>query len=240
MIKDIEALSDCINGTGNITAELKFEPIRKIRLRPNVVFDIVDNKKVLHLGCTDHIETVNEKLESGFYLHKQLTRICEKCLEIDINAEAVNFLKEKNFNNVILSDITKPNIGEIINEKWDYLIMAEVLEHIDNPVEFLKKIASNYKSNIDKIIITVPNVLGFIHMSNAINFGTETVNSDHRYWFTPYTLWKVIHQAGFVVDDIKMCLYEKSAGILNENVIPQLLEKPILLDTIVAVCHYDK
>ncbi|MDD3223522.1 MAG: methyltransferase domain-containing protein [Clostridium sp.] len=240
MIKNIEALSDCINGTGNITAELKFEPIRKIRLRPNVIFDIVDNKKVLHLGCTDYLEIINQKLESGFYLHKQLTRVCEKCLGIDINAEAVNFLKEKNFSNVILSDITNPNISEIINEKWDYLLISEMLEHIDDPVKFLKKIVTNYKSSIDKIIITVPNVFGLINMSNVINFGTEMVDSDHRYCFTPYTLWKVIHQAGLVVDDIKMCLYENSIGILNENVIPQLLEKPILLDTIVAVCHCDK
>lgn len=237
MVIKQQSLIDCINGTGDLTATLKFDPIEHIRLRPNIIFDIVDNKKVLHLGCTDHIELIEKKIASGLYLHSQLTHVTSKCLGIDINKEAVEFLKNKGINNIILKDITSPNIMEIKNEKWDYLLMAEVLEHIDDPVLFLKKIISNYKRNIETIIITVPNAFGLVHLHNVLSFGCEVVNSDHRYWFTPYTLWKVINQAGLCVDNLIMCLYENSINILESNR-DLLMQKPLLLDTIVAVCHY--
>lgn len=237
MINNKQELFKCINGSGNITAFLKFESIQHIRLRPNVIFDIVDNKKVIHLGCTDHIEIINQKLNSGLYLHKQLSEVSKKCIGIDINTTTVQYIRERGFDNVIIGDITKPKISQIECEQWDFLLMAEILEHIDNPVEFLKDIVENYKHNINKIIITVPNAFGLIHMNNALSTGNEIVNSDHRYWFTPYTLWKVIHQAGLVLEDIKMCLYENSVGILGNNS-KLLKEKPILLDTIVAVCSY--
>ena len=176
-------------------------------------------------------------MKAGVYLHKQLSQVSAKCLGIDINAEAVEYIKSKGINNVIIEDITKSDISQIKNEKWDYLLLAEMLEHIDNPVEFLRKIVENYKNNIGSFIITVPNAFGLIHLGNVLNLGKEIVNSDHRYWFTPYTLWKVIHQAGLYLDNLTMCLYENSINILSSNK-NLFLEKPILLDTIVAVCHY--
>ncbi len=236
MINSWKELANCIEGKGTLMASLQFHPIDHIRLRPNVIFDIVDNRTVLHLGCTDHIEIIDNKLRSGLYLHKQLTRVTSKCLGIDINKEAVEHLKKNGINNVILRDITQPNIIEIKDEKWDFLLMAEVLEHIDNPVEFLKVIMKNYGSNIESLIITVPNAFGLIHMGNVLNTGTEVINSDHKYWFTPYTLWKVIYEAGLVLDDMIMCLYENSINVLLKNT-DMLLNKPILLDTIVAICH---
>ena len=116
--------------------------------------------------------------------------------------------------------------------------MAEVLEHIDNPVSFIKDIATHYRENIGGIIITVPNAFGFIHISQAINNGVESVNNDHRYWFTPYTICKVAHQAELVLDDLIMCIYEGSANmaIVNQDI---LLNKPILMDTIVLVAHWN-
>jgi hypothetical protein len=113
--------------------------------------------------------------------------------------------------------------------------MAEVLEHIDNPVWFLKQIIQNYRKNIGNIIITVPNALGIYAVNNATNLGRESVNIDHRYWFTPYTICNVAHKAGLVPTELHMCLYENSAGYLENNE-ALLKSKPLLLDTIVLVC----
>jgi hypothetical protein len=50
-------------------------------------------------------------------------------------------------------------------------------------------------------VITVPNAWTqtTMHMANQ---SAEIINSDHRYWFTPYTLSKVIVQAGLELEDI--------------------------------------
>ena len=49
-----------------------------------------------------------------------------------------------NYNNVLCADIINDDIPSLKKEKWDYLIMGEILEHIDNPVSFLTKINEKY------------------------------------------------------------------------------------------------
>jgi 2-polyprenyl-3-methyl-5-hydroxy-6-metoxy-1,4-benzoquinol methylase len=232
-----EYFMQCLNGEGPLQASIRLEPISEIRVRPDVLFDLVENKKVLHLGCTDHLAIIKNKLVKGIYLHRQLSYVTNQCLGIDINREAADFLKSEGIDNIIISDITKPGIKPICQEEWDYLLMAEVLEHIGDPVSFLKAIRDHYKDHIRGVIITVPNVFGLIHLASALNAGTESINSDHRYWFTPYTLCKVAHDAGLIIDDLTMCLYENSVAMLEGNE-KRLKEHPILLDEIVLQAHW--
>ena len=110
--------------------------------------------------------------------------------------------KEKyGFDNILLRDITGPVIPEISAKTWDYAILGELLEHIDNPVSYLGEIREKYQHVIDKIIITVPNVLTEQSFA-AARRSSELINSDHRYWFSPYTIAKVMLQAGMELDEI--------------------------------------
>lgn len=204
-------------------------------LRPDVIFDLVADKRVLHLGCTDHEELIDKKLASGNYFHQLLGYVTSDCLGVDIDSNAVGYARSKGINNIICADITQPGIREITSQKWDYLLLGEILEHIDNPVWFLKKIHEHYGACFNALIITAPNAFGIPFMHAALNTKTEWINADHRYWFTPYTLWKVIHQAGFVLSDMQMSLYEMSLAFAQGRE-QQLRDNPLLLDTIVAVC----
>lgn len=232
----IDHILKCVSGEYGLTANLVFDPINHIRLRPNVIYDIVENKKVLHLGCTDHSSIIEWKVKNGRYLHRQLTYVTQECLGVDINAAAAEQLKTYGIDNIIINDITIPGIKEISENSWDYLLMAEMLEHVDNPVDFLKSIIKAYGKNIDHVIITVPNAFGLVHLVNVIGKGLESVNYDHKYWFTPYTACKVIHESGLILEDLIMCLYENSTPVLKDN-IEELKQKPILLDTIVIIAR---
>ena len=234
---NLDYIYQCISGNGPLQAYVVMDPITEITLRPNAIFKIVANKKVLHLGCTDHLDIINEKINNGKYLHRQLSFVSSQCWGLDINRQAVDHLRRYDINNIAVTDITQPNIEIIEQEQWDYLLMAEVLEHINDPVSFIKQIGTHYRKNINSIIITVPNAFGYIHFLQAFNNGRESVNSDHRYWFSPYTLCKVAHEAGLIIDDLIMCCYENSEQIVMRN--PELFkEKPILLDTILLVAHW--
>jgi len=228
---------DGITGEGPLQANIRLDPIEQLQLRPNVIFDLVYDKEILHLGCTDHLPIIKHKIESGIYLHQQISRVASVCVGIDINREALEYVRTMGITNIVEADITQPGIKKITDNKWDYLLMAEMLEHIDNPVSFLQSIAQNYKKHIDSIIITVPNAFGLAHMNIAHNHGIESINNDHRYWFTPYTICKVAHQAGLVIDDLIMCASEYTVDVMNANR-GLLLEKPILLDTIVLTAHW--
>ena len=36
------------------------------------------------------------------------------------------------------------------------------------------------------------------------NRGNETINSDHRFWFSPYTITRVLSASGYNVESIQM------------------------------------
>ncbi len=239
MIKDLEVVKKAIDGSGELMVSLQFEPYQSLSLRPDYLLDLVSEKKIIHLGCTDHVEIIQMKMNAGNYLHSLLTYVSSKCIGIDINKEALKYIKHKGITNVFYGDITLPGIKEIEEDHYDFLLLGEILEHVENPVDFLKKIVQNYGDSFDKLVITVPNAFGLPFLLNAYNNGKEEVNSDHKYWFTPFTLLKVAFQAGLKMIDLKMCLYETSKSIITgPEVEKNIKSKPLLLDTIVIICDH--
>jgi len=181
-------------------------PISKINdeliSRKELILRIIKNKRVIHLGCCDHIPLIKDKIKVNSWIHKQITEKSKYCLGIDINKDAINYVRsEFKYKNIIYGDITNnKKITEIEGEKFDIMVMGEILEHIDNPVLFLNKIRDNYKTNISQILITVPNAFSYRNIKN-LKKNFEQINSDHRYWFTPYTLAKIAIRAGYQISE---------------------------------------
>ncbi len=170
--------------------------------RIKLLTNLTKQKKVLHLGCLDHLPLIEQKIKAGKWLHKELTDHTVKCLGVDIDEETNEYVKSKfGFQNIILRDITGEPIPEVLAEYWDYAILGELLEHIDNPVHYLREIKKKYGKVIDKLVITVPNVLTMQVFVQAKK-SREKINSDHRYWFTPYTIAKVMQQAGIEIEEV--------------------------------------
>ena len=165
----------------------------------------VIGKKVLHVGCVDHSpEKVQEKLADNTWLHKMIMDRASHCAGVDIQQEGVKFIKESlNIQDVYYCDITKDKVEGVTDVDWDYVVLGEMLEHVDDPVNFLAKIRSNLNFKNTKLIITVPNAFFYKNFKAALK-GFEDINSDHRYWFTPYTLSKVVMCAGYEVDEIHL------------------------------------
>lgn len=203
------------------------ESENKVLRKTDLIKRLIYNKKIIHLGCCDHIPLIDKKLANDNWIHKKIENNSYQCLGIDINHEAIEFVRKKGFNNIIYGDITNDKIiDEIVEEKWDFMFMGEILEHIDNPVEFLKKIRKNYQDYIEKIIITVPNAFAINNYKFA-NRNIESINSDHRYWFTPYTLAKIGTVAGYQIDSFYFTddINERISLIKKLKIIPYLKRK---------------
>ena len=172
----------------------------KIIYRIELLKALCEGKHIVHLGFTDHIPLILAKLNSKNWLHHELTKVSSRCMGIDINQEAVEYVREIiGIQDVFVHDIlSTEKLPELTSVKWDYLLIGEVLEHIDNPVFFLQSIREKYKGCFSKIIITVPNALELTNIRGVFKHN-EIVNSDHRFWFTPYTLAKVANSAGFSI-----------------------------------------
>jgi hypothetical protein len=170
--------------------------------RVKFLSDLAKGKNVLHLGCLDHQPLIEAKLKRNQWLHKELSEAAHECLGVDIDKEALDYVQSTfGFKNIILGDFTKEKLTEITSRQWDYAILGELLEHIDNPVEYLQAISTNYADCIKQIVITVPNAWTQTTITKALS-SSEIINTDHRYWFTPYTLSKVMTRANMQVKEI--------------------------------------
>lgn len=204
--------------------------------RAEFLCNLVAGKRVLHIGFADHFQLLKKKSREGSWLHAQLVDVAEFCVGVDIDERAVAYCREVlNFDNLYCHNIVEDDpLEAIAGGQWDIAVLGEVIEHIPNPVSFLKSLRMKYGSCIGKVVITAPNAW---ELSNLINIRkcAEFINSDHRFWFTPYTLSKIAADAGLQILD----MYFVNA-FPETRIIRRLLQSryPMLKETLVGLYRY--
>lgn len=212
----------------------RFKPVADAADKPgrlDHLEDICRGKRVIHFGFADHVPLVPEKIRQNKWLHKRLQTVADTVVGLDIDADAVGYCRtELGIDGVYAFDLFKDDLpAEVANSHWDLVIMGEILEHVDNPVEFLQSMHRVFGPVAEKLVVTVPNALCSLNISESLK-GNEYINTDHRYWFSPFTLVKVAYRAGFEVDKLTYCsapmprrslrrLLERRNPILRENLI---------------------
>ncbi|WWW11930.1 glycoside hydrolase family 99-like domain-containing protein [Arcobacter cryaerophilus gv. pseudocryaerophilus] len=131
------------------------------------------------------------------FLKKQMN--CEiYCVEIDKNATKET---SKYSQKMIIGDIESLDWEkEIENEKFDYIIFADVLEHLKNPAKILK-VVQKYLQESGSIIISIPNVahgaiLIDLLQDKFIYKDVGLLDSTHIKLFTKTTLDTMINECG--------------------------------------------
>ena len=126
-----------------------------------------------------------------------------KITAIELNADAA-----KNASNycekMIVCDIEKYTwLTEISGEKFDYILFADVLEHLYDPWKVLVEVRK-FLNDDGRIILSIPNIAhNAVIMSlleDEFNY-TETglLDNTHIRFFTAKTLDKMVVQAGYMV-----------------------------------------
>lgn len=234
---NISSISDYLSGKAfsnslilQITETKQYAPYRM-----QAIERIVSGKNIIHFGCADHIEIIEEKIRKNTWFHKRLMSCTNRCIGIDNNEKAIDYLvSQLKIPDVFYLDIERDDIPENISQqKFDYLVMGEIIEHVDNPVSFLKSIHEKFGSCVENIILTTPNAFRWSNFRHAFN-NFEGINSDHRYWFTPYTISKVLYLAGF--KDIDCQLVQSFRNGKTEP-LRQIMYKrfPLFQDTILIL-----
>ncbi len=165
--------------------------------REATIINLIRDKDVIHIGCSDHIQIINSKIRDNIWLHKLITENARKCFGIDIDRDSIDYVKkELGYQNVFYGNILTDEFKDLKENKWDYAVFGEIIEHLDDPVSFLKVFKAKYGENVSRFIITVPSIYNKRQYINMKNY-REVINSDHRFWFTPYTISKVLVSAGY-------------------------------------------
>jgi hypothetical protein len=201
-------------------------------------------KKIVHLGFCDHLPIVADKIRRGRWLHNRLCAVAERCIGVDIDGAAVHAVTTRyNLADTYSADLTKGSPLKVLKEaQWDYLIIGEVLEHVGNPVRFLSRIATRYGDCVSRIVITVPNAFRAGNFIGAFK-NRESINSDHRFFFTPYTLTKVADEAGLCPERLLAAQFSEALGLKRYlkrivlRILPLFNEDLILVARIRAVAQ---
>lgn len=173
------------------------------RSRFDILASMCRGKKVIHVGCVDHdIEAIERKLKQDTWLHKRLSDVAARCYGIDIQEQGIAHIRDQlGYPDVEVINILTHDSKALMGDQWDYLLLPEVLEHIGNPVDFLTGLRTKLQGRVRKFIITVPHALSGANSKRSFH-GIERINSDHRFWFTAYTLAKLVVDAGFSIEKI--------------------------------------
>jgi len=159
--------------------------------RNDLLVRLADGLVVLHVGCADHVELIQAKRETGSYLHDLLSGSAARVVGSDINEDALERMRQ-------MGTVDLYSAGEVPSDlSFDLVLVPDVIEHIPNVGDFLEGL----RQYACDVVITTPNAL---RMHNRLLFTHELVNTDHRYWFSPYTLAKCLVTAGY---DIKQMWY---------------------------------
>ncbi len=205
--------------------------------RKEFLMNKLTGKTVIHLGFADHLDEIDVKISNDTWLHGNLVKVAQECIGLDINTETISYLKKKyNQQDIYDADITnETQMNELLVIKYDYLIIPDVIEHIDNPIAFLTRIVELHKGRFEHVIITVPNAFNIGNFMNAYA-NTECINTDHNFWFSPYTITRDVTKAGLEVKEIRMLAHGEID--VNSDVYHIAKDTPIMRDTIAVVCTF--
>lgn len=146
---------------------------------------------LLEIGCA-----------SGYFLF-EIKDYVKSVIGVELTKEYVEYAKSKGLN-------VKESLDEVPDNSYDLIVMFHILEHIDDPINFLKEVKKKLSQN-GKLIIEVPNVddilVSVYKIKNHLDFYWEIA---HNYYFSKTTLGKVMEIAGYQYEIFPLQRYDLS------------------------------
>ncbi len=200
--------------------------------RGDVLTQWVGRRRVLHVGFADHVPLIASRIADGSWLHARLSRSASECIGIDINPQAVATARSLGFDNVHALDIFAPDAGATL-AAWqlDLVLVPDVIEHLPDPAAFLRRLAQCLPTA--EFIVTVPNALSLRNAVQALG-GVERINTDHRAWFSPFTVLKVLSHAGLQPKGLHGCAVSASGSIKGRLLRTLTQWRPIWSDVLLV------
>jgi SAM-dependent methyltransferase len=143
---------------------------------------------VLDVGCID--ERHPERIASS--LHARLRGLNAGVVGLDGDARAVEAVRRLGFE-VRLADASRDPLGG----PYDCIVAGEVLEHLENPGDFLDN-AREALSPGGTLVLTTPNPFRASQFFKILKHGEPQIHPGHTLWFDPRTLAELLDRRGFV------------------------------------------
>ena len=155
-----------------------------------IIHFIGQNKKVLDVGCSEGI------------LSKRLKQNRCDVVGIEINQEAAQ--KAESFcHELIMGDVESIHLNKDYENYFDIIIFADILEHLKEPLDILKRF-KKYLKDDGFIIISLPNISNW-KIRIQLLFGRfeyqeyGILDNGHLRFFNRKSAEKIVNDAGFEI-----------------------------------------
>lgn len=147
--------------------------------RDHYIIQHCKKKRVLHVGCTDY-PFFKTSFAAGDLLHEKVNKVASKVIGIDIASDDIAQMVTHGYD---VREIDAQKMHQYKwDEKFDVILLADVLEHIPNPGLVISA-AKHLLSPQGKILVTVPNAFGIVRYIKSI-FRYEQVHPDHIAYYS--------------------------------------------------------
>lgn len=136
----------------------------------------VSGKSCLDIGCIEHDLSYTERPS---WKHKKIVEAASHVVGVDILEEYAKTLNERGYD-IRVCDATS---DIYLGEKFDAVVMGDVIEHVENPVKLLR-FAIRHLNEGGKVYTKTPNPY---YIDNILKFAKskDFVNFEHIAWYTP-------------------------------------------------------
>ncbi len=146
----------------------------------NNKISLISNIDILDVGCGG-----GTLLYSFYELFKNI-----KLHGVEINSVYANIAKK----NLEIDVIEKKFKSGLFGKKFDLIVNTKVLEHISDPISFLKEMRKDLNNN-GFLFIETPDVSDMFHLPAS----DERFFIPHIYFFSENSLSNLLHMAGFSI-----------------------------------------
>ncbi len=186
---------------------LRYEPLERLRVptpvrRIDYVVDACAGRAVLDLGAMDETALASKR-GRGTWLHEAIAAVATRVIGID-NSEQVPSEGLRTFPN---AEIRRGDVMAV--EQWLYanafepevVVAGELIEHVPDPLAFLRSFASIERLRGRTLILTTPNATAAHNVAVGL-LSRESTHRDHLFILSYKTLHTLCRRAGFTEWDI--------------------------------------
>jgi 2-polyprenyl-3-methyl-5-hydroxy-6-metoxy-1,4-benzoquinol methylase len=174
--------------------------------KQDLIIAMARDKVCLDIGAGEHdISYFSEKWEHAIYKKQS-----KKMVGIDINQDLVNFYNNKGFDFRCVDACSDADLGE----KFEFIHLGDVIEHVDNPVALIKFCFRHMQKN-SALLVSTPNPCfkkfkSITQMRNDLFFMS---NLEHISWIVPTHMLEIVRRSktGLNLDSILLPKYANEA-----------------------------
>lgn len=171
------------------------------------------NKRVLHIGFTDHPFTA-QKIKDNSLLHLQLKQIVNSLAGLDVEESAIReYIALTGDERVFAGNIMEAYPPRVIEFEPEIILLSEVLEHLTDPYEAIKILHKDFPAGTD-ILVTVPNYTSLDNLAASLH-KTESIHPHHHWYFSPYTLRQLLDDKRFELKQLHFGMYYQPKSTIN-------------------------